>query len=181
VTLNQRSSNHSLSAVELRQRQLVHRAPRERSGSMRRPARATSWSMKHATPSSMSPKNSQRPRRATCTAATMQHHLPACAQLRRLTAAPAAAGHARGRSCWARARWTSLRWRSSTALRLWFDERWLSVTIRSDIKKQPEHVYTAPAHRGLARAARTLRLRPHACPAAADAGVKKPGSALAGK
>ena len=54
--------------------------------------------MKRITPSSASPRNSQRPRHTTCAAATMQHHLPACAQLRRLTAAPAAAGR------WAHAR-----------------------------------------------------------------------------
>ena len=33
-----------------------------------------------------------------CSAAAMQQHLPACAQLRWLTGALAAAGHARGRS-----------------------------------------------------------------------------------
>ena len=53
--------------------------------------------------------------------------------------------------------------------------------IRSDIKKQLERPYTAPQRRGPPRAARTLRLRPRACPAAAGAPVNRRGCAHADK
>ena len=53
--------------------------------------------------------------------------------------------------------------------------------IRSDTKKQPERPYSAPSRRGPARAAKKLRLRPRACPAAAGAAVNRRGCAHAGK
>ena len=91
-----------------------------------------------------------------------RHDAAALACMRTVTPVDRRAG-----SCWARARpepersrgsrWSSLRWRSSRALRLCFPQCWLIITIRSDTKKHPERPYTAPLHRGPARAARTLQ------------------------
>ena len=53
--------------------------------------------------------------------------------------------------------------------------------IRSDTKRQPERPYTAPPRRGPPRAAKKLRLRPRACPAAASAAVNRRDCAHAGK
>ena len=53
--------------------------------------------------------------------------------------------------------------------------------IRSDIKKQLERPYTAPQRRGPPRAAKKLRLRTRACPAAASAPVNQRSCAHAGK
>ena len=53
--------------------------------------------------------------------------------------------------------------------------------IRSDTKRQPERPYTAPPRRGPPRAAKKLRLRPRACPAAPSAPVNRRDCAHAGK
>ena len=53
--------------------------------------------------------------------------------------------------------------------------------IHSDTKKQPERPYSAPSRRGPPRAAKKLRLRPRACPAAASAPVNRRGCAHADK
>ena len=49
-------------------------------------------------PSSAAPTTGQKLSDTTCAAAATKHHLPVCAHTSWFTAAPAAAGHARGRS-----------------------------------------------------------------------------------
>ena len=49
-------------------------------------------------PSSAAPTTGQKLSDTTCAAAASQHYLPVCAHTSWFTAAPAAAGHARGRS-----------------------------------------------------------------------------------
>ena len=83
----------------------------------------------------------------------------------------------RSRGSW----WSSLRWRIPRALIICFRQRWVSITMRSDTKKQPERPYTVPLYRGPPRAARTLRLQPPACPEAAGTVVNQRGCAQAGK